>query len=128
MADPSAFASLAGEEFMLLTTFRPSGEPVPTTVWFAEEDGTIYVTTMTQAKKVKRIRANPHVQLTPSDRVGVPHGATVEAQARVLEEHDWERARAALRRKYADQYDSFTARMDAAAPGTRIFIEITPSE
>lgn len=127
MFDAHAFASLSDEQFIVLTTFRPSGEGVPTTVWFAEEDGTIYVTTMAKAKKVKRIRANPHVQLTPSDRVGVTHGATIDAQARVLEAQEFERARAALRRKYPE-YDAFTARMDAVAPGTRIFIAITPNE
>lgn len=30
-----AFAALRDEQFVVLTTFRRSGTPVPTTVWFA---------------------------------------------------------------------------------------------
>ena len=31
------FAALRGRQFIKLTTYRKTGKPVPTTVWFAEE-------------------------------------------------------------------------------------------
>jgi Pyridoxamine 5'-phosphate oxidase. len=74
------FAPLAGHQYMNLTTFRKNGQPVPTPVWFAQEGDRIYVVTQAASGKVKRIRANPRVQLTPSDARGKPLGATIEAQ------------------------------------------------
>jgi uncharacterized protein len=38
-ATADTFAALIGEEFALLVTFRRSGEPVPTPLWFGLHDG-----------------------------------------------------------------------------------------
>jgi uncharacterized protein len=54
-AEP-AFAALRGQSFMRLTTYRKSGEPVATPVWFAEEGEKLYVTTDRISGKVKRLR------------------------------------------------------------------------
>lgn len=122
-----AFASLRGAEFMVLTTYRRSGEPVPTTVWFAEAGGKIYLTTSRDAGKIRRLVANPAVQLAPSDRVGNVHGPAVPGVARLLRPAESDPAMAALRAKYADQYESFTQRMDSARPpGSRVFVEVSP--
>lgn len=122
-----AFAALRDEQFVVLSTFRASGEAVPTTVWFAESHGKIYITTNAQLKKVGRIRANPRVLLAPSDRTGNVHGPAIEARARVLEPAEFDRAAAALHAKY-EQYQAMTARMDASQPpNSRIFIEVAPA-
>lgn len=129
MTHNTYFAPLQGEEFIVLTTFRASGAGVPTTVWFAEADGTLYVTTQREAKKTGRIQNNPRVQVTPSDRVGNTHGETLEARARLLDEHEYEQAVAALRGKYGEQYGAMTGQMDTRfPPNSRIFIAVTPSE
>ena len=121
------FASLRHEEFVVLTTFRTTGEPVPTTVWFAEADGKIYITTLVHLKKVDRIRANPKVQLIPSDRIGNTHGTTLEAQARIMETNEFSRAQSALQKKYGEQYVVVTSQMDTRhPPESRIFIEVAP--
>lgn len=121
------FSALDGAEFMVLTTYRASGEAVPTTVWFAEAGGRLFVTTNANLKKVARIRAVPSVLVAASDRVGNLQGPPVEGRARVLGPEEFPAAAAALRAKYTAQYDSLTARMDQAAPpNSRIFIEITP--
>ena len=121
------FASLRNEEFIVLTTFRTTGEPVPTTVWFAEADGKIYITTLVHLKKVDRIRANPKVQLIPSDRIGNTHGTTLEAQARIMEPNEFSRAQSVLQKKYGEQYVVVTSQMDARhPPESRIFIEVAP--
>ena len=80
--DASPFAALVGAQFLVLTTFRQNGEAVPTTVWFAERDGKLYITTGAEAGKLKRIRSTPRVTLAPSDRVGVVTDAAVTAMAR----------------------------------------------
>ncbi|MEM8532754.1 MAG: PPOX class F420-dependent oxidoreductase [Chloroflexota bacterium] len=121
------FASLQNEEFIVLTTFRASGEPVPTTVWFAVADGKIYITTMVHLKKVGRIRANPHAQVVPSDRVGNTHGTALEAQARIMEMNEFPRAQSALQEKYGEPYVILTGQMDMQyPPNSRTFIEVTP--
>jgi PPOX class probable F420-dependent enzyme len=55
---------------MSLETFRKNGEGVKTPVWFAEEDGALYVTTLSTTGKAKRIRNIPRVRIAPCDRSG----------------------------------------------------------
>ncbi|MBK9943264.1 MAG: PPOX class F420-dependent oxidoreductase [Kouleothrix sp.] len=121
------FAALAGEQFIVLTTYRASGTPVPTTVWFAEAGGKLYITTNVNLKKVGRIRANPAVQVAASDQVGNLRGTALAAQARVLEPAEFGPAEAALRAKYGQVYVTMTGQMDATQPpNSRIFLEVTP--
>ena len=78
MAQPAphdALAALAGERFISLTTFRRSGEPVPTPVWIARDGDTLVVTTPAESGKVKRLRHHSRVELRPCSRTGrVPAG------------------------------------------------------
>ncbi|KPV48211.1 hypothetical protein SE17_39300 [Kouleothrix aurantiaca] len=121
------FAPLEGAQFMVLTTYRANGTAVPTTVWFADAGGTLYITTNVQLKKVGRIRANPAATVAASDRVGTVQGPAIPAQARVLEPAEFPAAEAALRAKYGDLYATMTAQMDATQPpNSRIFIAVTP--
>lgn len=121
------FAALAGAEFMLLTTYRRSGAAVPTTVWFAQVDGVLYVTTGRDAGKVKRIRNNPQVEVAPSDQVGTVQGAATAAQARLLAPEEYAAALAALQQKYGEQFTLLTAQMDAnRPPGSRVYLQIEP--
>ena len=74
-AAPAAFDALRGYQCMKLTSFRRSGPPVATTVWFAEVDGRLYVTTAVRSGKVTRA---PHAAC-PGDavhRVGRPSRAS----------------------------------------------------
>ena len=120
------FSSLYPHAFFVLTTFRKNGAAVPTTVWFAPDDeGRIYVTTQEQAGKVKRIRNNGEVLMIPSDVRGtlVGDAQPITGYARQLEHAEYERAEAALVRKYGEQYTSLVGR-DGPAAATRTFIEI----
>ncbi len=122
------FAPLRDEQFIVLTTFRPSGTGVPTTVWFAEDGGNLYISTQLESKKVARIRTNAKVLVTPSDRVGNTHGTPLSALARLLEPGEYDRALTALQQKYGAQYQALTAQMDAArSANSRTFLEITAS-
>lgn len=123
-----AFAGLLDESFILLTTYRKNGNPVPTTVWFGQEADKLYITTSRAAGKTKRIRANPLVTVAPSDQVGNIRGATLAGRARVLSEDEQAEAIQVLRRKYGAVYDQVTGQMDATQPaGMRIFIVIEPA-
>ena len=61
---------LADESFVSLTTFKRSGEGIPTTVWIARDGDALYVTTPAGSGKVKRLRNDPRVELRPSSRLG----------------------------------------------------------
>jgi PPOX class probable F420-dependent enzyme len=122
------FDALRNEQFVVLTTFRRNGEPMPTAVWFAELNGIVYITTNNRAGKVKRINNNPHVTIAPSDRVGTVHGPAIEARARLLSPEEAPLAADTLRAKYGDMYVQMTAQMDTgAAFGHRVFLELVAS-
>jgi uncharacterized protein len=121
------FSILHKQQYANLFTFRKSGEAVKTPIWFAERGGRLYVMTVMDSGKVKRIRNNGRVQIGPSNSTGKPLGPTVEAQARLLSEpQDIQVAKNALDDKYGLMkavFDFFgTLRgMD------RAWIEITPA-
>ena len=79
-----ALIGLKGFRCLNLTTFRKSGAPVVTTVWFALDAGKLYIWTAADSGKVKRIRNNPLVSVAPSSHMGKPRGPAVEAVARIL--------------------------------------------
>ncbi|AIJ25171.1 PPOX class F420-dependent oxidoreductase [Amycolatopsis methanolica] len=97
----SDFERIAAEKYLLLTTFRKNGTPVPTPVWAAGHDGEIAVWSDRTAGKVKRIRNNPEVTLQGCDFRGrETHGPVVTGKARLLDEAATERVRSAIARKY----------------------------
>lgn len=66
----SAFVALGDEQFVSLTTFRRSGEPVSAPVWIGRDGDALIVTTPEASGKVKRLRNNPRVELCPCSRMG----------------------------------------------------------
>ncbi|GCF09632.1 PPOX class F420-dependent oxidoreductase [Dictyobacter arantiisoli] len=102
--DPFAF--LAAHEYVVMTTYRHDGTPVPTTVWFANDNGKVYVTTFKNAGKIKRIRDNGRVSMTPSGRMGELLGEPeVVGQGRDAALEERAAARAALAHKYGEQFE-----------------------
>jgi uncharacterized protein len=83
----NSFAVFEGQKYLSLETFRKSGEGVRTPVWFAaEKDGAavLYIYTIGETGKVKRIRNNPRVRIAPCDMRGNVTGEFVEARAEIL--------------------------------------------
>ncbi len=121
---PAPLAALAPFEFVLLTTYRANGAAVPTTVWFVYEGGKIFVTTRKDAGKIKRVRHNGRVALTPSDRVGNPLGEP-QVTARGREAAGGERAgaRAALAQKYGEMFSRIAGTDDS----NQTYIVIEPA-
>jgi PPOX class probable F420-dependent enzyme len=93
-------ASIHGQKYISLTTFRKNEAGVATPVWFGEDDGKLYVMTRSDMGKTKRIRNNPQVRVAPCTMRGTVTGAEVAATARILPPEEHERARQTLNRKY----------------------------
>jgi hypothetical protein len=72
----------ANQKFINLETFRKSGESKKTPVWFTQDGRTLYVRTVDNSGKVKRIRNNGSVNIAPCKVDGVLVGEWVPAQAR----------------------------------------------
>ncbi len=94
------FANLRRYQYIRLTTFRKSGMAVSTIVWFANDNGKLYVMTPSTTGKLKRIRNNGRVVLTPCNALSKVLGESVEAQAHELPVSEYSHAAAALARKY----------------------------
>ncbi len=108
-ASKDTFRPLANYKYVLLTTFRKNGTPMPTPIWFVYDDGKFYLTTAANVGKVKRVRNNPHVSLVPCTQRGqVIEGApTVEGKASELPKTSFMKARALLGSKYGLTYRLF---------------------
>jgi PPOX class probable F420-dependent enzyme len=52
-------AEIHKQKYISLATFRKSGVAVHTPIWFAEENGRLYLMTSSKSGKYKRIRNNP---------------------------------------------------------------------
>ncbi|WP_040870152.1 PPOX class F420-dependent oxidoreductase [Nocardia exalbida] len=92
--------AVAEADYVLLTTFRKDGTPVGTAVWAVTDNGKLYVWTVTDSWKVKRLRRNPAVTLQACNATGKPRGAVIEGTGRLLDAEGTERVRKLLRRKY----------------------------
>jgi PPOX class probable F420-dependent enzyme len=123
----SGFEHLRGHKYCLLVTYRLSGKPVPTPVWFGLGDGNLYVRSEANVAKVKRVRNDPHVRVAPCTARGKPLGPPAEGQARVLDEASAkERAETALAANYGlgrKIYEGVGGSLGVAT----VYLEITPA-
>lgn len=98
---PAALTALDREPYISLATFRRSGEAVETPVWFAVEDGKIYVFSEAKAWKVKRLRNDERARVAACGVRGNVTGEWFEGKGRRIEDAATEQlAYAALRSKY----------------------------
>jgi len=118
---------LRGHKYCLLVSFRQSGEPVPTPVWFGLERDRAYINTRERNAKLKRIRRDPHVRIGPCSLRGKPLGPLAEGSARVVPPTEEGRAETALRSNYGlirrIYYSSFGSRGD---PTVYVEVAATP--
>ena len=114
-----------GQNYINLETFRKSGVGVKTPVWFVEEDGLLFVRTIEDSGKVKRIRNNGRVRLVPCDARGGVLGEWVDGQAQLVDEKTAEKVNRLLNRKYGVQKRMFDA-MGAFGKSKHATIQILP--
>ena len=100
VARERGFELLRGRKYCLLTTFRQSGEPVPTPVWFGLAADRLYFHSEATVGKVKRIRAESRVLVAPSDARGKPLGPPTEGRARVLPPEEEQQAERTIAANY----------------------------
>ena len=104
MAD-ARFASLQGQKYINLETFRKNGQGVRTPVWFAGDPPQgapekLYVYSTADSGKAKRIRNNPKVRVAPSDVRGKLLGDWIEARAEIVTGSEVEHGMQLLNKKY----------------------------
>ena len=98
------FKEIGNPTYIALETFRKSGEGVVTPVWVVAEGGKLYVWTVGDSGKVKRIRNQAEVKVVPCGPGGRPHGPQLEAQASLLDDPaQAEQIEVKLRKKYGLQ-------------------------
>jgi PPOX class probable F420-dependent enzyme len=91
---------LQGKKYISLASFRKNGAAVYTPLWYAEQDGNLYVQTRNDSGKYERIRNNPAVRVAPCTASGKIRGPEFSGRARILPADQWKAAREAVRRKY----------------------------
>ena len=112
--------------YALVVTFKRSGEPVPSPVLFALEDGNVLFRTDAGVGKVKRMRNDARVLVGPCNIRGKPLGPLAEGSARFLDSAEAEAARLALRRDYTVPMGVFESGVDRL-PVPLVYVEITPT-
>jgi len=108
----TTLTDLGDESFVSLTTYRRSGEPVATPVWVARDGDDLVVWTSRDSGKVKRLRRDERVELSPCSRRGqvAPDAPRVSATAQVQEfETAVEDVERLLRAKYGVEFHVVTA-------------------
>ncbi|NEM06619.1 PPOX class F420-dependent oxidoreductase [Geodermatophilus normandii] len=93
-------AELPRSTYVSLTTFRRTGQPVPTPVWAVPDGGGLVVWTRADSGKVERLRHTARVTVAPCDIRGRVRGPAVEATAGFVDRAEWPQALAALHRTY----------------------------
>ncbi len=88
MSDLSAFEN---QKYLNLETFRKSGVGVRTPVWFVQDEDTLYVRTIADSGKVKRVRNRAEVNIAPCKVDGEPLSDFVPALAREVGGEEVER-------------------------------------
>ncbi|HTQ58715.1 MAG TPA: PPOX class F420-dependent oxidoreductase [Candidatus Solibacter sp.] len=102
------FATFREHKYLSLETFKKSGEGVKTPVWFAAEpasdlagpEAKIYIYTIGNTGKVKRIRNNARVKIAPCTIKGEPLGGWEEAKAEIVTGIEAGHAMKLLNKKY----------------------------
>jgi PPOX class probable F420-dependent enzyme len=80
------FELLTQKQYLNLETLRKSGEGVKTPVWFVQEGDTLFVRTIANSGKVKRIRNNWLVNIAPCKVDGTLLGDWLPATAREVKD------------------------------------------
>jgi PPOX class probable F420-dependent enzyme len=128
--DDDLVAQMGAEKFVSLTTFKRDGSPVSAPMWIARDGHHLVAWTPTDAWKVKRVRRDPRVELTPCGRSGkVQPGAPVlRGTAEVVTDGSYVAKTAArIQEKYGIQFRVVTLLEAVLARGRkpRVALRIT---
>ncbi|MFJ8487254.1 PPOX class F420-dependent oxidoreductase [Streptomyces sp. NPDC094038] len=91
---------LGAGKYLLVTSYRKDGTPVPTPVWVVRDGDALGVWTVADSFKVKRIRRRADVTVGTCDVRGNPTGDPVPATAEITDAATAARYRGLIARKY----------------------------
>jgi uncharacterized protein len=102
------FTAFRDQKYLSLETFKKNGDGVKTPVWFAADpaadlsgsEARLFMYTIGNTGKVKRIRNNPHVKIAPCTIKGDVLGEWFDAKAEVITGDVASQAMKLLNRKY----------------------------
>ena len=97
-------SQFAGQKHISIETYRKTGDPVRTPVWFIEENGELFIRTDSSTGKIKRIRNNPRVRVATCSARGTIKGTWVDGEARMIEPESSEHLFSLLKKKYGISY------------------------
>ncbi|MFB9465177.1 PPOX class F420-dependent oxidoreductase [Streptomyces cinereospinus] len=119
---------LGAGKYLLITSYRKDGTPVPTPVWVVADGDALGVWTAADSWKVKRIRRRPDVLVGPCDVRGRPTGAQVPATAEIADAATTARYRRLVARKYGitGRLTLLGSRLRRGLDGT-VGIRVTPA-
>jgi len=125
-------AQLGDEKFVSLTTFKRNGDGVCSPMWIVRDGGQLLAWTPADAWKVKRIRRDPRVTLSPCGRTGKvrtqrpPLAGTAEV---ISDPSEVARVESLIKHKYGLEFRVVTLVETIAARGRkqRVVLRITPS-
>jgi uncharacterized protein len=115
---------LRGHKYCVLVTYKQSGEPVPSALWFGTGNGKLYVQTGATAVKIKRIKRNPEVRVAPATSRGRPLAAPFLGTARLVPAEEEPEAERCLQANYGfgrRMYSFFTGRL------ANVYVEVKPT-
>ena len=119
------FSALDGAGYSLVVTFCRTGEPVATPMWFGLDRGRVYVRTLADSAKVKRLSRDPHVRVAPCNIRGKPTGPFAEGRGRILSLDESAPAQRALDVRYGRRrlvYEALGTRLGVRA----VYLELSP--
>ncbi|MER6224432.1 PPOX class F420-dependent oxidoreductase [Streptomyces sp900105755] len=96
----TALDRLGAGKYLLVTSYRKDGTPVPTPVWVVRDGDALGVWTVADSFKVKRIRRRADVTVGPCDVRGNPTGDPVPATAEIADAATTAHYRDLIGRKY----------------------------
>jgi uncharacterized protein len=107
-SDAMTFAALANHKYLSLETFKKSGLGIRTPIWFAADlaapldspSAKLYIYTIDDTGKVKRIRNNGKARVAPCDMRGKLLGEWTDARATIVVGEEAALGRRLLNKKY----------------------------
>lgn len=123
-------SSLADEKFVSLTTWKKSGERVASAMWLARDGNTLVMWTPADSWKVKRLRRDDRVEMTPCGRSGKVNEAakTIHGSAVVdADPTETARVKQLIKDKYGFEFHviTFLERIIARGSKDRVVVRVT---
>jgi PPOX class probable F420-dependent enzyme len=87
-------------KYINVISYTKNGDPIPTTVWFVEQNDKIHIATSQKRYKLRRIRNNPNVKVTRSGFLGKTKEQYVDVIARILSDEEFKSIIKLFKKKY----------------------------